>query len=200
MAAVNGKVVFFNEWMIYIFVRLGWPMPVLFIWPWWNPLPRWKIRGRMATFQTVSGFVWFLIFLVWFVNFYIILGFCLTLSLRRRRQNFWTLFIGRRMMARWNIVRWKKCSDRTAPLPETIHSKQSSLAFSSSRALFRVSITGRNSRSSMQLTKLKQPWLLVGLYLLSQVKHFGFEFNYETNDIDPSLPLQDHPIPPVCKR
>jgi len=31
-----------------------------------------------------------------------------------------------------------------------------------------------------------------------QVKHFGFEFNYKTNNIDPSEPLLDQPIPPLC--
>ena len=30
-----------------------------------------------------------------------------------------------------------------------------------------------------------------------QVKHFGYEFNYSTNDIDPNVPLDD-PIPPEC--
>ena len=30
-----------------------------------------------------------------------------------------------------------------------------------------------------------------------QVKHFGFEFNYSTNDIDPDVPL-DEAIPPAC--
>ena len=30
-----------------------------------------------------------------------------------------------------------------------------------------------------------------------QVKHFGYEFNYSTNDIDPDLPLDD-PIPSKC--
>jgi len=33
-----------------------------------------------------------------------------------------------------------------------------------------------------------------------QVQHFGFEFSYDTNDIDPSQPLKDQPIPPTCKR
>ena len=32
-----------------------------------------------------------------------------------------------------------------------------------------------------------------------QVKHFGFEFNYSTNDIDPDLPLDDK-IPESCQR
>ena len=30
-----------------------------------------------------------------------------------------------------------------------------------------------------------------------QVKHFGFEFNYSTNDIDPNVPLDDQ-IPQEC--
>ena len=30
-----------------------------------------------------------------------------------------------------------------------------------------------------------------------QVKHFGFEFNYSTNDIDPDDPLEEK-VPPEC--
>ena len=32
-----------------------------------------------------------------------------------------------------------------------------------------------------------------------QVKHFGYEFNYSNNDIDPNLPLDD-PIPVECMK
>jgi len=33
-----------------------------------------------------------------------------------------------------------------------------------------------------------------------KVKHYGFEFNYKTNNIDPNLPLVDQPIQPLCQR
>ena len=31
-----------------------------------------------------------------------------------------------------------------------------------------------------------------------RVRHFGYEFRYSTNDVDPSQPLIDDPIPPAC--
>ena len=32
-----------------------------------------------------------------------------------------------------------------------------------------------------------------------RVRHFGYEFRYSTNDVDPSQPLVDDPIPSACQ-